>query len=329
MNDNIMRSHVDLRRNFAAYPFESTMLESDRNELNERVVSALDEREDTWILYTLRDLDTKGRQALADIELVDRAWLQNKDIALLIKNDHSALVCLHEQDHVLIRVKADYDSPMPAVRLAKTIARTLSETSAFAKDERIGWLTARPHYAGMGVQISLVLHLPMLVMMQQIRGLQQRTNASRRFILSPEGPGDKNPAALYRLTSQFTAYNSTEALMKALRQITEDICAKEDNLRRKVLKYATRSIYLDQIYRAWGILLYARRLTEADFLGYWSKVRLGACAGFLPVDVAVVDSLVPLTSKSRLTEQADGTLDDHTIHFNRADAVRSVLHGGT
>ena len=329
MNDNIMRSFVDLRRNFATYSFESTMLESDRIEMLERVIAALDEHEETWILYTVRDMDAKSRLTLEDIELVDRAWLQNQSIALLVRNDHSALICLHEQDHIMIRIKADPDDTVPAIRQAKSIARTLSDTMPFAKDERIGWLTAKPHYAGMGVQVSFILHLPMLVMMQQIRGVQQRTNANRRFVLSAEGTGDKNPSGIYRLSSQYTAYNSSELLSKSVRKAADDICTKEDNLRRKVLKYAARSVYLDQIYRAWGILLYARRLTEADFLGYWSKVRLGACAGFLPVDVAVVDSLLDLTSKSKLIQQTDGILDEHAIHFNRADAVREALHGGT
>ena len=329
MNENVMRSFVDLRRNFAAYPFESTMLESDRHEMGNRVISALNEQEETWILYAASNLDAKARMLLEDIGLVDSAWLQNKSVSLLIRNDHSALVCLHEQDHVLIRVVSDPMDSMPAIRRAKSIAKVLSETTAFAKDERIGWLTAKPQYAGTGIQISYVLHLPMLVMMQQIKAVEQKTNANRSFILCAGGTEEKNPGSLYRLSNLFTAYNSSDLLSNAVKQAMDEICAKEENLRRKVLKYAARSIYLDQIYRAWGILLYARRLTQAEFFTYWSKVRLGACAGLLPPDIHSIDSLLDLTSKSKLIEQTDGVLDEHAIHFNRADAVRAALHGGT
>lgn len=329
MNDNVMRSFVDLRRNFAAYPFENTMLESDRHELTNRVISALDEQEETWVLYTAGDLSAKVRMTLEDIGLVDSAWLQNKAVSLLIRNDHSALVCLHEQDHILIRVSSDPQDSLPAIKMAKAIAKVLSGALAFAKDERIGWLTAKPQYAGTGVQISYILHLPMLVMMQQIKAVEQKTNASRGFLLCSYGSEDKNPGSLYRIGNLFTAYNSSELLGIAVRQVAHEICAKEENLRRKVLKYAARSIYLDQIYRAWGILLYARRLTQAEFLAYWSKVRLGACAGLLPPDIQTVDRLLDLTSKSKLIEQTDGVLDEHAIHFNRADTVRTALHGGT
>ena len=329
MNDNVMRSYVDLRRNFAAYPFESTVLESDRQELTTRVISALDEQEETWIFYTVSDLDAKAKMTLEDIDLVQSAWLQNKAVSLLIRNDHSALVCLHEQDHVLIRVAADPRDPFPAIKKAKGIAKLLSETSAFARDERIGWLTAKPQYAGTGVQISFVLHLPMLVMMQQIKAVEQKTNAARGFFLRACGPEEKNPGSLYCLSNIFTAYSNSELLSNAVKRAAEEICGKEENLRRKVLKYATRSIYMDQIYRAWGILLYARRLTQAEFLAYWSKTRLGACAGLLPTDIQSIDALLDLTSKSKLTEQTDGLFDEHAIHFNRADAVRAALHGGT
>ena len=68
MNDNVMRSFVDLRRNFAAYPFESTMLESDRHELTNRVISALDEQEETWILYTAADLDSKAKMTKTSLK---------------------------------------------------------------------------------------------------------------------------------------------------------------------------------------------------------------------------------------------------------------------
>ena len=328
MNDNVMRCHVDLRRNFAAYPFESTMLESDRHELTNRVISAMDEQEETWILYTAGELDAKAKTMLEDFDLVESDWMQNKAISLLIRNDHSALVCLHEQDHVLIRVAADPRDSLPAIRMAKGIAKALSEASAFARDERIGWLTAKPQHAGTGVQISFMLHLPMLVMMQHIKAVEQKTNATRGFFLRACGPEEKNPGSLYCLSNLFTAYSSSELLSNSVKQAAEEICAKEENLRRKVLKYASRSIYLDQIYRAWGTLLYARRLTRAEFLACWSKARLGACAGLLPTDIQSIDSLLDLTSKSKLIEQTDGIFDEHAIHFNRADAVRAALHGG-
>lgn len=329
MNDTMMRSYVDLRRNFSGFSFESSMLDSDRHKILERVISALDEQEETWVLYNSRDLDTKGRLALEDIDLVERAWLKNKNVSLLIRSDYLALVCLHEQDHILIRTAADLADALPAIRAAKVIAKTLSEVYPFAKDERIGWLTAKPQYAGTGAQVGYMLHLPMLVMMQQMKSLEQTVNASHRFVLTADDLEDKNPASVYRFKSLFSAYNSSEALSKAVKVKVDELCAKEENLRKKVLKYATRSIYMDQIFRAWGILLHARRLTQTEFLTYWSKVRLGACAGLLPVDVQVVDSLLNLTAKSRLIQQMDGVIDEHLIHFNRADAVRAALHGGT
>lgn len=329
MNENILRSFADLRRNFAAFPFESTMLEADRHKLDGYVIEALDAQEETWALYHVREMDTKARLALEDTGLIDAPWLQNKALTLLVREDHRAIICLHEQDHVLIRVAAVDGGLMEAVKEAKEIARRLSMQEAFAKDERIGWLTAKPQYAGTGIQLSHLLHLPMLTMMQQMKSTEQKINGSRRFSLSAATADEKNPGALYRLTNLFTAYNSTQALGAATEQTLDSICQKEDNLRRKVLKYASRSIYLDQIYRAWGILLYARRLTQSEFLSYWSKVRLGVRAGLLPADIRSVDRLLGMTSRFQLVQTTDGVLDEHLIHFSRADAVRSALNGGT
>ena len=108
----------------------------------------------------------------------------------------------------------------------------------------------------------------------------------------------------------------------------EKLTAKEDNLRRKVLNNTSRSTYVDQVFRAYGILRYARRLTEAEFMAYWSKLRLGAMAGLLPADKAAIDSLLAQTSKNQLMQQIDSSMDEHTIHFIRADVVRAALNGG-
>ena len=330
MSENILRCFVDLRRNDIEFPFVTTMLDVEKQSLHNQVTDLLDERSETWTMYSLDDLDVIKRMALEDMELVDKELLQNKHSVIYVKEDESALICINIEDHLLIRVMAQYGEESLAIREAKDIAHMLSDGTAYAKDDRIGWLTAKPQYAGTGLQLTYVLHLPMLSMMQQVKANAARINAEHRFILRSQIDLDeKNAASLYYLRNLFTAYSDSDKLLQDIQEKLKEITAKEDNLRKKILKYNNRSVYSDQIYRAYGILKYARRLTQTEFLTYWSKLRLGVNAGFLPLTTQLVDSLLGLTTKTLLIEQSDGVLDEHAVHFNRADTVREALNGGT
>lgn len=329
MPDTIMGCWVDLRRNWAEFPFESTMLAADKPQLIDRVTQVLEPREETWTLFAMRDLTREQFSAMEDMPLLERSLWDNKDAAVFIRADGDAIIYVHHEDHLLIRVRANCDGMRQSVQEAKDMARLIAQTGTFAKDDRIGWLTARPQYAGTGLQVTYLMHLPMLSMMQQTKGLAARLQREHRFSLTPQtAQGEKNPACLFRLQNLFTAYDGTEKLMTAVGAVAEELTAKEDNLRRKILTHTNRSTYLDQVFRAYGILKYARRLTEAEFLGFWSKLRLGASAGLLPVSTDVVDQLLKQTAKEQLLAQMDDTMDEHAIHFIRADVVRAALNGG-
>lgn len=330
MSENILRCFVDLRRNDIEFPFVTTMLDIEKQSLHNQVTDLLDERNETWTMYSLDDLDAVKRMALEDTELVDKELLQYKDSVIFVRDDESALICINMEDHLLIRVRAQHGKEKQAIREAKDIAHMLSDGNAYAKDDRIGWLTAKPQYAGTGLQLTYVMHLPMLTMMQQIKANAARINAEHRFLLISQIDFDeKNSTSLYYLRNLFTAYSDSDKLLLDIEEKLNEITAKEDNLRKKILKNTSRSVYSDQIYRAYGILKYARRLTQTEFLTYWSKLRLGVNAGLLPITTQLVDSLLGLTAKTLLIQQSDGVLDEHALHFNRADTVREALNGGT
>lgn len=329
MNSAIMGGYVDLRRNFATLPFEPTMLDSQKNDSLSIVAKALEEREDRWTLLKMRELNRSQVLGLKEKRVVDEALVGKPDASLFLRQDEKAWIYMNMEDHVLVRSLSEGFEAGDAIRQAKDIAQAIGDQVPFAKDERIGWLTARPLYAGTGLQISFVLHLPMLSMMQQIKPLAAAMEAEHLFSLRPLSQGDdKNPSALFVLSNLFGAYDGSEKLCAAVRQAAEKLIDKELKLRERILKKAARSTYVDQVFRAYGILKYARRLTENEFLGFWSKLRLGAAVGLLPIDMDSVDQLLQSTRRSRLIEIMESPGDEHAIHFTRADVVRAALDGG-
>ncbi|HSK67950.1 MAG TPA: hypothetical protein VLA21_01680, partial [Candidatus Limnocylindria bacterium] len=94
---------------------------------------------------------------------------------------------------------------------------------------------------------------------------------------------------------------------------------------QKGLSHPRGSAALDQAWRSYGIIKYARKLIPNDFLTHWSSVRLGSANGILPLTLEQADSLLPLALNGTFAAQGG---DPGTFPFRRADEVRRVLSGG-
>lgn len=326
MPDTLMRSHVLFRRNFAGYPFVSTMLAADKRSCAGRVEEALEGRGFTRL--QLSDLNEDQLLALKERDLIDEDDLRQEEAAVFVSADYRLSVLCNVEDHVCIRAEATEEDVGGAIARAKDLVRLIHSHYPFASDERIGWLTARPLQAGTGLQVRHLLHLPMLSMMQQMRGIQAGFYKEHRFSLVPFDRKDpKNPSSLYWLSNLFTAYGSTDKLAAVVQAEADKLTAREQTLRGRILRRSIRSTYLDQVYRAYGILRYARRLQEGEFLAYWSRLRLGVTAGLIPLSLEKIDGLLEKTALSQLRGQENGPRDEHAIHFLRADKVRAELEG--
>lgn len=103
------------------------------------------------------------------------------------------------------------------------------------------------------------------------------------------------------------------------------LAEKESLLQEKSLAGNPQSVLNDQVWRSYGILGSARRLTSADFLNHWSNLRLGITSGVLPVPLAKADELLQFANDHVFLAEDD---DNRTLVFRRADRVRRVLSGG-
>ena len=327
MPDTIMQTFVLLRRNFADFGFVPMMLDIDKHSCVERVQEILGNQ--GFTVYQMQDIDDARFEKLSEMGLLDEQIRKTPAAALMMRSDEQVSILCNAQDHLLIRVEAEEQDVPGAIKTAKDLARLFNSQYPFAKDERIGWLTARPLYAGTGLQVCYKLHLPMLTMLQQAKTIAASLYKEHRFSLSALSYQDeKNPSSLFILCNQFTAYDNTHSLAEAVGELALGLDTKETNLREKILKRTIRSTYLDQVYRAYGILRYARRLNEPEFLEYWSKLRLGAAAGLIPLTLEKVDGLLSKAGKASLLTARDTAKDDHTLYFARADIVRAELDGG-
>lgn len=326
--DYLISAAATLRRNFADLPFVGKMEEAQRTVCLNRAVAALDGLSDTYLLFPAAELKEQQLGPLVEFDLLDADFPKQQDAFLLLRTDLQALVIVGLEDHLQIIVRHPQGDAQAAFDQAQAIAAALERQQPFSRDGQFGFLTARPRFAGLAAHWRLLLHLPMLTMLQQARGLAASA-AQSDFSLLPLHPNeDKNPGALFRLQNAATTYADWAELTKAVearRAILED---KESKLCERVMKSGGRSAYIDQVFRAWGTLQYARRLTYGEFLQLWSRLRLGVMAGLIPLPLHKADALLHLAQKHKLLKDNLNEADDRAVNFLRADIVRHTIKGG-
>jgi len=165
----------------------------------------------------------------------------------------------------------------------------------------------------------------MLHYLKQIRSLGEMLKA-QEYLLRPIAAHDKrNPAKMYVLSNATSLNRGDGVLVQRIREFVDLLSKREALLRGKALTRNGQSAFADQVWRSYGILRFARRLNDGDFLNHWSNLRLGSMAGILPLSIETVDSLLVYTGNQVFLKEG---ADTKNIVGLRAQNVRQALSGG-
>lgn len=326
MSEHVFATSVAMHRNYEDLPF-LLKLPKDAAACVSRAVEASGKLDSRYYLYPVKDLDDCFLREIEDKWLVPPSMKEKHWANLLIRHDNQVSIAVGESDHLTLRSPLVSD-PMTAVQELDGIARTFSQEHRYTTDHQFGHLTVSLRHAGTGVQVSSILHLPVLGMLKQVTTIAGELKKQGRFELLPlKMPRDQEAGALYILTNQF-AQESTRDMLAAMEESIASIHAREIALRDRIFKENRSRNYEDQVMRSFGILCYARKLPHREFLTHWSNIRLGAAVGLLSTDPKLIDQLFWDARRTLILLHAHGQADERAINYLRADMVRARLTGG-
>ena len=188
----------------------------------------------------------------------------------------------------------------------------------------MGYIKAYPTNLGTGLRASVLLHLPGLV---YTRNIDNIVNTSLRLGLAMqplEGGGEA--AHLYKISNQLTLGYSESEIIENVRSAVSEITGHERRA-RKALSYFGKDGVEDVVWRAYGILAYARSLTEQEVFDLASRVRFG-------IDRGIITGVSPDCYAEILVATRDAYLKNLTENENlaqnelnsvRAARVREIL----
>ena len=324
----VISSRVRLARNLRNFSFPGLAKKADRIAVLECVkpqVESLPEMADAYSAYS-QDLSALEKQVLVERHLVSREHAAKGIGSAVIMNRKQTLsVMINEEDHLRIQGIRSGLQLRNVFKLVDKVDTALGEKLDFAFHPQFGFLTACPTNVGTGMRASAMMHLPGLVLSEQINQIIQAVNKVGLAVRGLYGEGTEALGNLFQISNQTTLGEKEDEILMRLNKVIEQILQHEQNSRASLLDKRP-TLLLDNIGRAYGILRHAHSMASKEALNLLSCLKLGVDLGFFPEEGRLlVDQLFMETQPAHLQKSSQQKLQAEERDTLRAEIVRGKL----
>ncbi|MFV1966185.1 MAG: protein arginine kinase, partial [Pirellulaceae bacterium] len=330
-SDIVISSRIRLARNMADYPFIRRCNEQDRatieKTLRERIIEV---NEFEGVSYVNVDaLPEVDRQFLVERQLISRELAEGEGPrGVIIDGDEKFSVMVNEEDHLRMQVMSSGLDLESAWSHINRIDDLIEGKVTYAFHDRLGYLTACPTNVGTGMRVSVMLHLPALVMTRQIdkvfRSLQKISLAVRGLY----GEGSQAMGDFYQISNQITLGRGEEELISQVSEVVPVMIEYERRARDFLIKESQKDLH-DRVSRAFGILCTAQTISSEETMMLLSSVRMGINLGLIEdVEIPTINQLFIHTQPAHLQKIRGVDLDTADRNVERANYLQRHLRRG-
>jgi protein arginine kinase len=324
----VMSSRVRLARNIkeAAFPGWAKKPERVRVlELIRPAVETLPEMKDSFSesMDTLSALD---KQILVERHLISREHAaKSAGSGLVLNREETLCFMINEEDHLRMQALRPGLQIRQAWQAIDQADSMLEKRLEYAFNPDWGYLTACPTNIGTGIRVSAMLHLPGLVLAEQINPIIQSVNKLGLAVRGLYGEGTEALGNVFQVSNQMTLGEAESAIVERLEKVLAQIIEHEENARATLIEKKAKMVY-NHIGRAYGILANAHSISSKETMNLLSLMKMGVDIGLFPgIDRSLVDELFILTQPAHLQKQHSEKLSAEERDLLRADMVRERL----
>jgi protein arginine kinase len=324
----VVSSRVRIARNLAYYPFLPRASAEDRAGLLDLLRSQVAALKGTGKLpyYDVHELNPVERQFLVERQLISRDFAAAEGPRAVFFDRHERVSFLiNEEDHLRIHTTAAGFSLKPLLEKATEYERALDRELTFAYHPEYGYATPNLRNTGTGLRVSVMLHLPGMVLTKQIEKVFRALQKINLAVRGLYGEGSRASGDFYQIGSGIALGKSERTILMELEELIPHIVTYERQARQVLLR-ESRGALEDRISRARGTLSSATRITSEETMDLLSSVRLGVHLSFFK-DLALptIDKLFLHTQPAHLMMLHHADLDSDERNAARARYLKEQI----
>jgi protein arginine kinase len=324
----VMSSRVRLARSLRGLAFPGWAKKAERVKALEIIRPAVESLPQLAGAFseTMDNLGALDKQILVERHLISREHAAKAaGSGLVLNKEESLCVMINEEDHLRMQALRPGLQLKQAWIAIDQIDSELERRLDYAFGADLGYLTACPTNLGTGIRVSAMLHLPGLVLAEQINQIIGSVNKLGLAVRGLYGEGTEALGNVFQVSNQMTLGEIETDIVERLNKVLLQIIEHEENARGMLLEKKPKIVY-NHIGRAYGILANAHSITSKETMNLLSLMRLGVDLGqFASADRALIDELFVITQPAHLQKQFTEKLVAEERDLLRADMLRDRL----
>jgi protein arginine kinase len=331
--DIVLSTRIRLARNLREFRFG---IRSDAVERRDVLALAREAAGETGVLgdggvLVMGDLPESDRKLLLERHMVSRELVGEEGgapaihSALLMAEKESLGVMVNEEDHLRLQSLVGGFRLRDAWSRVDRLDEELGTRLRYAYHPEFGYLTSCPTNVGTGLRASVLVHLPGLVLTQEIGRVLQGIAQVGLTFRGLYGEGSEVVGNFFQISNQTTLGKSEDELIDHLQMVVEQVIQYERQARSILLRDAP-TVIEDKVWRAYGLLRYAHSIAFEEMMNLLSGIRLGSGLKLLPGPrVYTLNQIMILTQSAHLEQMAGRSLDRNEADIARAAYIRRTL----
>jgi len=327
----IISARVRLARNVKKYPFRVTLsddLAKDMiKESTDAVINGAEFGEQFKVIDPMTGYGEIDRNMFLEKHIMSRDFVKNnKPKTLLLHDELNISIMLNEEDHIRIQTISPGDNINNSWELANNIDNLIEESVDYAFDKDLGYLTACPTNVGTGLRASYMIHLPMLEKTGQLKNMLPAIAKFGIAIRGIYGEGSESMGGIFQISNQVTLGKSEQDIINGLQSVTKNVIDKENWLRNKMMEKHKLDLE-NNIFRAYGVLLYCKKTSVKEAMDMLSEIRLGYAMGImdLPKPNKNIYQIMMEIQPGHLLKMAGEDMDEVAQSVARAKHLKDVF----
>ncbi|HWR45329.1 protein arginine kinase [Sporomusa sp.] len=330
----VLTSRVRLARNLRCQPFPGRASAAKLGEIMAEFkdVSAALMAEDghEYAFIELERLAPLDRYVLVEKHIISpNHAAEPESRALIVRDDAGVSIMVNEEDHLRLQCLETGLNLTDAFNKANAVDDIIEAKHDLAFMEHVGYLTACPTNMGTGLRASVMVHLPALALTKQVGRIMAVATQLGLAVRGLYGEGTEAAGNIFQISNQVTLGRTEQDIINNLSGVVKQVVDKERTA-RNLLDNDSRDALSDRVWRAYGVLRYAQRISAQEALALLSEVRLG-------IDLGVIDEAPPevfnellVTTRPNFLQNlaGDTILNQSERNALRAKLIRRKLKGG-
>ena len=185
----------------------------------------------------MNDINQVDKGVLFERCLISREFTEKgKGSGLVVALDEQMSIMVNEEDH--LRIQA-INPGLELIEAWERIDALDSEIEArvdYAYDPRLGYLTACPSNVGTGMRASVMVHVPALVLLEEINPIIKGLGKIGLAVRGLGGEGSDASGNMFQISNQITLGEEEMQVVRNLHEIVREIVEHEKNARKRLMQ---------------------------------------------------------------------------------------------